>query len=162
MWVVILKNVMGKGGGALLAGWERGRLVSGTCGSLNLIFAITLQVNDILREHHKEELVLSVEDKKIMLSLVSLLATFKAESLELEKDGPTIQFAYLSYLRLVEVCSPKDGDSSEIQQVRVTLSRELQAKYTPHIRHYLGVFFWPKFRRLRYIPSEKRETVSKN
>ena len=123
-----------------------------------LIFLVA-QVNDILRERGQMDLVLTAEDEDIMKAVISLLSSFKNESVQMEQEGPTIQFVYLSYLRLKDACAPKVSDCAMMEKLRSTLSMELGQKYSPHIRHLLGLFFWPKFRKLLRLSSDDRARV---
>lgn len=122
------------------------------------------EFNNILthdEEHHKLELVLSLEDTNHPQPCFSACGfqDWEPGAREGRSNHPfrdLYNLVGLQLQRLVEVCSPKTVTANKASA---------SAKYTPHIshiRHYLEVFFWPKFRCLRYIPSENRKTVRKN
>jgi hypothetical protein len=119
-----------------------------------------LQVNDLLRKHQREDLIIKPDEELKMKQFIELLAAFKEESLKCESEKtPTIQFVYLAYVRLKEECQPRETDSQMIRRIRGSLLRELDRHYQPHIRHLVGVFLWPTFRELEMLSPENQKQV---
>lgn len=116
---------------------------------------VMFQVNNLLVEKERFDLVLSQVEKQNMQDLIQILVAFKKESVKCEADKtPTIQFVYMGFRELQGLCQPRNGDTPMIARLRRSLLKELESKYTPHMRHLLGVFFWPMFRSLRMFDDE--------
>ncbi|KAK3915978.1 Transposable element Hobo transposase [Frankliniella fusca] len=115
------------------------------------------QINDLLSERGKADLVLSEDDVKLMSDMIPLLAQFEkaVKVFEAEKI-PTIQHVLPQHKILQAATAPHPGDSVEISRMRRLMSRQIKEKFGANItvRHKLGAFFTPQFKSLQTLLTE--------
>ena len=122
---------------------------------------ISSQVNQILTDRKREDLLLTEDDQDRILKLISFLMPFKEESEKLEADTkPTLQFVLLAFHRLLRHCDPKEGDCNVIAKLRSRARSLLQEKFELHDMHKIACFLWPRYRRLKMLSANEREKVT--
>ncbi|KAK3926336.1 E3 SUMO-protein ligase ZBED1 [Frankliniella fusca] len=120
------------------------------------------QINDLLQEKGKSDLLISDEESIMMTDLVGVLRPFKVAIKMFEKEKePTIQHVLPQFYTLKKHVAPRPGAtfSSPIAKLRALLDEQLTVKYLPNIadRHKVGAFLWPMCAELPFLPEDERE-----
>lgn len=121
---------------------------------------IYLQVNSALKEHNREDLVLSSAEQSEISLLIDFLSVFKEETEKLEaENSPTLQYYLLSYYRLRKHCLPNDLDHDGMRNLRQRAYNLLEQKFVPDKLHKIATFLWPQFRNLKMLSANEKEEV---